>query len=111
MKKKRTAHAAYLNLCISIGLAVFFFGLLLSMLGAASPQTPMRAHTRNLDAHVYPAGVTPTPTATPCAGAWTEQSPYPIVTSGQAVASVGGNVYSFGGIVNNTAITNAYKYT
>jgi hypothetical protein len=27
------------------------------------------------------------------------------------VASVGGNVYSFGGIVNNMAITNAYKYT
>jgi Predicted solute binding protein len=26
------------------------------------------------------------------------------------VASVGGNIYSFGGIVNNTAITNAYKY-
>ena len=56
---------------------------------------------------------TPTPTATPCAsvGAWAEQSPYPIVTSGQAVASVGGNIYSFGGIVNNTAIANAYKYT
>ena len=56
---------------------------------------------------------TPTPTATPCAsvGSWTEQSSYPIVTSGQAVASVVGNVYSFGGIVNNAAITNAYKYT
>ncbi len=56
---------------------------------------------------------TPTPTATPCAsvGSWSEQSAYPIVTSGQAVASVGGNIYSFGGIVNNTAIANAYKYT
>ncbi len=56
---------------------------------------------------------TPTPTATPCAsvGSWTEQSSYPIVTSGQAVASVGGNVYSFGGIVNNGAIAIAYKYT
>jgi N-acetylneuraminic acid mutarotase len=31
--------------------------------------------------------------------------------SGQAVASVGANVYSFGGIVNNIAIANAYKYT
>jgi hypothetical protein len=58
-------------------------------------------------------GPTPTPTATPCAsaGAWAEQSPYPIVTSGQAVASQGGNVYSFGGIANNVAIANAYKYT
>ena len=56
---------------------------------------------------------TPTPTATPCAsaGTWTKQSPYPIVTSGQAVASQGGNVYSFGGIANNVAIANAYKYS
>jgi hypothetical protein len=56
---------------------------------------------------------TPTPTATPCAsvGSWTERAPYPIVTSGQAVASVGGNVYSFGGIANNVAIANAYKYS
>jgi N-acetylneuraminic acid mutarotase len=55
----------------------------------------------------------PTPTATPCAsvGAWTEQASYPIATSGHAVVSVGGNVYSFGGIVNNAAITNAYKYS
>ena len=54
----------------------------------------------------------PTPTATPCAsaGAWTERAPYPIATFGNAVVSVGGNVYSFGGIVNNVAITNAYKY-
>jgi N-acetylneuraminic acid mutarotase len=56
---------------------------------------------------------TPTPTATPCAsvGSWTERALYPITTSGHAVASQGGNVYSFGGIVNNVAITNAYKYT
>jgi len=56
---------------------------------------------------------TPTPTASPCAsvGAWTEQSPYPIAVSGNAVASQGGNVYSFGGIANNTAIANAYKYS
>lgn len=58
-------------------------------------------------------GATPTPTATPCAsvGSWTEQAPYPIIISGHAVASQGGNVYSFGGIVNNMAIANAYKYT
>jgi N-acetylneuraminic acid mutarotase len=55
---------------------------------------------------------TPTPTATPCAsvGSWTEQTPYPIAVSGHAVISVGDNVYSFGGIVNNVAIMNAYKY-
>src|SRR5438046_2154249 len=56
---------------------------------------------------------TPTPTASPCAsaGAWTEQSPHPVVTSGNAMASQGGNVYSFGGIANNTVVPNAYKYT
>src|SRR5262245_55678775 len=55
----------------------------------------------------------PTPTATPCAsvGSWTEQATYPIAVSGHAVVSVGGNVYSFGGIVSNAAITNAYKYS
>src|SRR6267143_2970360 len=58
-------------------------------------------------------GVTSTPTATPCAsvGSWAEQAPYPIAVSGNAVASQGGDVYSFGGIANNTAIANAYKYT
>jgi N-acetylneuraminic acid mutarotase len=56
---------------------------------------------------------TPTATATPCAsvGAWTEQAPYSIAISGNAVASQGSNVYSFGGIVNNAAIANAYKYS
>jgi N-acetylneuraminic acid mutarotase len=50
---------------------------------------------------------------TPCAsvGSWTEQAPYPIVVSGNAVASQGGDVYSFGGIANNSAIENAYKYS
>jgi N-acetylneuraminic acid mutarotase len=58
---------------------------------------------------VYPA-VSPTPTPTPC-GSWIEQAPYPIAIWGHAVVSQGGNVYSFGGIVNNVAITNAYKYS
>src|SRR6266404_3225042 len=63
---------------------------------------------------LIPCGTpTPTPTATPCTsvGSWTEQAPYPIAVGGNAVASQGGNVYSFGGIANNTAIANAYKYT
>src|SRR5437773_2927145 len=48
---------------------------------------------------------TPTPTASPCAsvGAWTEQAPYPIAVFWNAVASQGGNVYSFGGIATNIA--------
>jgi hypothetical protein len=72
-----------------------------------------KAATNGMARGVYPTGYTPTPTATPCpsVGSWTEQAPYPIVVSGNAVASQGGNVYSFGGIANNTAIANAYKYT
>jgi N-acetylneuraminic acid mutarotase len=62
---------------------------------------------------VYSTVATPTPTATPCAsvGSWTERTPYSIAVSGNAVASQGGNLYSFGGIANNITIANAYKYT
>jgi hypothetical protein len=124
MKKKGTAQlrprvastqrisvSAFSKLCGSIGLLIFIVGLLLATFVAANPQTS--SGTRNPDARVYPAGVTPTPTATPCAsiGSWTEQAPYPIAVFGNAVASQGGNVYSFGGIANNVAIANAYKYT
>src|SRR5262249_8965535 len=88
----------------------------------ATPTRITAANTNEIrlsgDQNIYVAGgaypaVSPTPTASPCAsvGSWTEQAPYPIAVSGHAVVSVGGNVYSFGGIVNNVAITNAYKYT
>jgi N-acetylneuraminic acid mutarotase len=105
--------SAFLNLCIFFGLVVFFVGLLLTAFATANPQTSSRTRTLNPDARVYSAGITPTPTATPCAsvGSWTEQSPYPTAVSGNAVASQGGNIYSFGGIANNTAIANAYNYT
>jgi hypothetical protein len=108
---RRISVSAFSKLCGSIGLLTFIVGLLLATFATANPQTS--SGTRNPDARAYPAGVTPTPTATPCAsaGAWTEQAPYPIAIWGHAVASVGGNVYTFGGIVNNSAITNAYKYS
>src|SRR5262249_19034804 len=53
------------------------------------------------------------PTSTPCftSGPWVEQSPHPIAVSGQAVPAQGGNIFSFGGIANNVAITNANKYS
>lgn len=61
---------------------------------------------------VYTTTAAPMPADTPCAsvGIWAEQAPYPIAIWGHAIASVGGNVYGFGGIVNNSAVTNAYKY-
>ena len=123
MKKRRTAQAGLFIQCVLIGLVVFFVGLLSAMFatsatgrtrrGEINPQMPIRTDTRHLDPRVYPTGVTPTPTATPCAsiGSWTEQSPYLIAVSGNAVSSQGGNVYSFGGIANNVAVASAYKYT
>jgi N-acetylneuraminic acid mutarotase len=121
---QRSSVYAFSNLCLLIGLVVFFVGLLLATFatsttgrtrrGGANLQASIRARARRLVPQgVYPTGVTPTPTASPCAsvGSWVEQSPYPIAVSGNAVASQGGNVYSFGGIANNVAIANAYKYS
>jgi hypothetical protein len=113
MEKNRTAQGAFFRLCVLIGFAAFFFGLILAMLATANSQTLVRTFPRNLGQRVYPTGATPTPTPTPCppVGSWTEQAPYPIAVFGNAVASQGGNVFGFGGITNNIAIANAYKYT
>jgi len=75
--------------------------------------TATNTNDSGLGSFAFSTGYTPIPTATPCAsvGSWTEQAPYPIAVSGHAVVSQGGNVYSFGGIVNNAAIANAYKYS
>jgi N-acetylneuraminic acid mutarotase len=110
--KKCIAQSAFLNLFVVTGLAAFCAGFFLAVIAAANPQTSIRTRTRDLDPRAYAGPPEATPTATPCASvaSWTEQAPYPIAVSGHAVVSVGGNVYSFGGIVNNSAITNAYKY-
>ena len=113
MKMKRAAQSAFLNLYGLIGLIGLSVGLLLAMFANANPQTLIRPGTRNLHARgVYLTAPSATPTATPCAlvGSWTEQASYPIAVSGHAVVAQGGNVYSFGGIANNIAIANAYKY-
>jgi N-acetylneuraminic acid mutarotase len=113
MKRREAAHSAFLNLYVLIGLVAFFVGILLATLAKANPKMSSRLRTRSVDTRPHAAEPTPTPTATPCAsvGVWTEQSSYPIAVSGHAVASVAGNLYSFGGIANNAAIANAYKYS
>jgi len=107
--KRGISVSAFSNVCVLTGLGVFSVGLVLVTVAAAPSRTRSQMRIRNLDAQIYPAGVTPTPT--PCAGSWLERAPYPIAVSGHAVVSQGDNVYSFGGIVNNAAITTAYKYT
>src|SRR5438309_218839 len=102
------------NRTIRIRVAVICGLLICAVAITTRTMTIAAANQNSYGAHgVYTTAATPTPTATPCAsvGSWTEQAPYPIAIWGHAVASVGGNVYGFGGIVNNTAITNAYKYS
>jgi N-acetylneuraminic acid mutarotase len=96
---KRPAHLLHGTFCLSLIVALCALPIAL-----AQRVTIMRAASPT-------ATFTPTPIASASVGSWTEQAPYPIVVSGHAVASVGGNVYGFGGLVNNAAITNAYKYT
>ena len=38
MKKKHTAQSAFLNLCISLGLLVFFAGILVALFAATGSQ-------------------------------------------------------------------------
>jgi hypothetical protein len=110
MRNKGTARSALLSLCAVRGLLLLFVVLLMALFASGEPQTSIHSHKQDLD--VYRVGPIATPTTTPCAsvGTWIEQAPYPIAVSGNAVASVGGNIYSFGGIANNVAIPNAYTY-
>jgi hypothetical protein len=105
--------SAFSNLSALVGLGGFFVGLVLATMTAAKPEMSMRVRARQPDASVYAAAPALKPAETPCVpgSTWTEQAPYPIAIWGHAVVSVGGNVYSFGGITNNIAVTNAYKYT
>src|ERR1051326_4027903 len=113
MKNNGATHSVFLSKCVVIALLAFFIGSFFAALATAHPGSSARTRTRNMEAPVCPAEPVGTPTATPCAsvGSWTEQSPYPVAIWRHAVASVGDDVYSFGGILNNSAITNAYKYT
>jgi len=49
MKKKRTGQAAFSNLCILLGLLVFFAGILLALFAAANPQSFAHEHARNVN--------------------------------------------------------------
>src|SRR5207247_8209410 len=54
---------------------------------------------------------TPLPTPTlPCGNVWATLAPYPSVVSGEAVAALGGALYSFGGISNGLETSAAYRY-
>ena len=48
MKKNRTTQSAFVNVCIFLGLLVFFAGILVALFAATDPQS----FTRNGNAHV-----------------------------------------------------------
>jgi len=121
MKTKRTSQSGFSNLWILFGLLILFASIVVALAqrtagnhkrGVRTTQVAAASADSSQGGDTEGNPSAPTPTATPCASAapWIEQAPYPIAIWGHAVVSVGGNVYSFGGIVNNTAITNAYKY-
>ena len=53
---------------------------------------------------------TPTPTPTPASCSWSAARVLPLPILDEAVTGVGGNLYAFGGVSNNEAITASYKF-
>ena len=53
MRKRHTSQFAFLSLCISLGVLVFFAGLLVALFGVANPQSSARERTRNRDGRVH----------------------------------------------------------
>ncbi len=74
----------------------------------APPATPaLNPPASNQQAPLNTSTITTTPTG--CDG-WSEAAPYPIPIQGNAVVSLGGYIYSFGGSDQYTPTTAAYKF-
>lgn len=103
MKKKRIATGAFLYPCIFLGLFVFFTGVLLALLAAASPQALIGGDDQAAAIAVdygpvqYLPGTTPTPTATCTSGSWVSTQPMPLDLYAAAGTSDGTYSYHFGG--------------
>jgi hypothetical protein len=67
MRKRHTAQSAFLSLCISLGVLIFFAGLLVALFGVANPQSSTRERTRNRDDRVHRPEDDP---VTPAAGVY-----------------------------------------
>ena len=94
----------------TIALAV---ALLLSTVIAFTSPTTAHLGEAGRQSSIAPldtATTIPTTTPSACAG-WSAQAPYPIAISNNAVASLGGYLYSFGGYTTNYTLTaSAYKF-
>jgi N-acetylneuraminic acid mutarotase len=104
MRERDSGYLAKVASLVGTIVCITFF-LVMSALSMASG---LRPSPSGMDmASVRAPQITPTPCT---AGAWSEKSPYPTAIAENAVASQGGLVYSFGGIINNVSVANAYKY-
>src|SRR5215510_10495081 len=103
MKKRRIATAAFLYPCIFLGLLVFFAGVLLALLAAASPQALFGGHdgataiTVDYATVQYVPEPTATPTPTCTSGPWVSAQAMPLDLDGAAGSSDGTYSYHFGG--------------
>ncbi len=75
-----------------------------------APPAPPAARPPLSNQHAPLDTATTTPTPAGCDG-WSVAAPYPIPVAGNAVVSLGGYIYSFGGSITSTNVTNAaYKF-
>ncbi len=78
--------------------------------GSRDQAVAIAARAAHAAANPLISGIAANAPLTCTTGTWSEQAPYPIAITGHSLAAVSGNIYSFGGILNNIAVTNAYKY-
>ncbi len=110
MKMIRFATVTFASIVLLVtSLAATPPAVLHSATGSRSPHVPLDTATATASLTATPT-VIPSATPSDCAG-WSAQAPYPIAISNNAVASLGGYIYSFGGAtISNTMAAAAYKF-